>query len=75
MKTMFSLWALLPYLHDSNLLIENEEEVILQVFETESNDLEQIAVEILSDSSNKSWYTTLDTPETQTRRLDYRDWL
>ncbi len=75
MKTMFGLWALLPYLHDSNLLIENEEEVILQVFETESNDLEQIAVEILSDSSNKSWYTTLDTPETQTRRLDYRDWL
>ena len=75
MKTMFGLWALLPYLHDSNLLIENEEEVILQVFETESNDLDQIAVEILSDSSNKSWYTTLDTPETQTRRLDYRDWL
>jgi hypothetical protein len=75
MKTMFGLWALLPYLHDSNLLIENEEEVILQVFETESNDLEQIAVEILSDSSNKTWYTTLDTPETQTRRLDYRDWL
>ena len=75
MKTMFGLWALLPYLHDSNLLIENEEEVILQVFETESNDLEQIAIEILSDSSNKTWYTTLDTPETQTRRLDYRDWL
>jgi len=73
MKTIFGMWALLPYLSVDNLFIDDESAVTLQVFEVETTDFEQEAIEIIADSSKTQWYTLVDTTKSENWRLNNRN--
>ena len=73
MKTIFGMWALLPYLAVDNLFIDDESAVTLQVFEVETTDFEQEAIEIIADSSKIQWYTLVDTAKSENWRLNNRN--
>jgi L-rhamnose mutarotase len=72
MKAMFGLWALLPYLPEYSLFIENKEEVILQQIEVEVTDISEITPEIFNNASNKQWYYLIEQLPTENRRPNSR---